>query len=75
MSEIKKSCDNCRYAYSERDTSRHPTIGLLRQHCRNENYQSDDYTPEMRMEDRGDDHCRFWAPIEDEFSDVSMGGG
>ena len=74
MSEISKSCDNCRYSYSEQDTSRHPTIGLLRQHCRNEHYVSEEYTTEMSMEDRGQDHCRFWAPIEEGLSAVDTKG-
>lgn len=65
MSETKKSCDNCRYSYFKQDASRHPTIGLLRQHCRNEQYNSEEYTTEMAMEDREQDHCRFWAPMDE----------
>jgi len=62
LSEVKKSCGNCRYSYSKQDTTQHPTIGLLRQHCRNEQYTSSEYTEEMYLEDRGRGYCRFWAP-------------
>lgn len=62
MGECKKSCGNCRYSYFAQDTTRHPTIGLLRQHCRNEQYTSAAYTEEMYLEDQRQGSCRFWAP-------------
>lgn len=62
MSGICKRCSTCRYAYYKQDRSRHPTIGLLRQHCSNKQYNSPDYTSEMYQEDRKHGCCRFWAP-------------
>ena len=38
LSSLKKTCGNCRYSCCKQDTSRHPSIGLLRQHCENEKY-------------------------------------
>ena len=64
MSSIQKSCSTCRHAYYEQDRSRHPTIGLLRQHCSNRQYNSPEYTEKMYMEDQKQGCCRFWAPIE-----------
>lgn len=64
MSEVKKSCGNCLYSYSKQDTTRHPMIGLLRQHCRNERYTSPEYTEEMYLEDRARGYCRYWTPID-----------
>ena len=58
---MKKSCDTCRYSYYEKDTSRHPTIGILRQHCSSEEYNSPSYTEEMLIEDMKNGCCRFWA--------------
>ena len=66
LSSLKKTCGNCRYSYCKQDTSKHPSIGLLRQHCENEKYNSADYTEEMYLEDRKTGCCRFWAPEEGE---------
>ena len=64
MSESEKCCGNCQYSYSKQDTTRHPTIGLVRQHCRNERYNSEKYTEEMYLEDRARGCCRYWTPID-----------
>ena len=66
MSETMKTCSTCKYSYRAQDRSRHPSIGLLRQYCRNPRYNSLEYTSEMFEEDRKDNRCRFWAPIENE---------
>ena len=58
----EKTCDNCMYSY-EREDQLHLLPGRrYLQHCGNRDYNSDSYTHEMRMEDRGDGHCRFWTP-------------
>ena len=64
MSDITKRCSTCRYSYYEQDQSKHPTIGLLRQYCSNRQYNSPEYTEEMYLEDRQQNRCRFWAPME-----------
>ena len=45
----------------QKDTSKHPNIGLLRQHCTSEKYNSPEYTEEMYLEDMKAGYCRFWA--------------
>ena len=65
MNEIKKSCSNCKFAYYKKDTSRHPTIGVLRQHCASKDYNSSAYTEEMYREDFSSGFCRFWSPAEE----------
>ena len=62
MSSPKKSCSNCKCSYYKQDTSKHPTIGLLRQHCGNEQCNSEEYTEKMYLEDRKNGCCRFWTP-------------
>ena len=64
MNDVKKCCDTCRYSYYKKDTSRHPTIGVLRQHCSGEEYNSTSYTEEMLMADMMRGYCRFWAANE-----------
>lgn len=64
MHECKKTCGNCQYSYLQKDTTQHPTIGLLRQHCRNQRYTSAEYTEEMYLEDQARGYCRFWTPIK-----------
>ena len=65
MNEMKKSCNTCKYAYYKKDTSRHPTIGILRQHCANEAYNSLAFTEEMYLKDFKNGYCRFWGPVEE----------
>ena len=64
MSGITKRCSTCRYSYYEQDRSKHPTIGLLRQCCSNRQYVSPEYTEKMYLEDRSQNRCRFWEPME-----------
>ena len=64
LSEVEKSCGNCFYSYSKQDTTQHPSIGLLRQRCKNEQYTSPEYTEKMHLEDRARGYCRFWTPIK-----------
>ena len=64
MSERKSNCGTCFYSYFKQDTTQHPTIGLLRQHCRNEQYLSAAYTEEMYLEDQKLGKCRFWTPTD-----------
>lgn len=56
MRENEKSCDTCAHSYIERENFR------LRQKCHSPEYNASTYTHEMFMEDRGQGHCRFWAP-------------
>lgn len=65
MNEVKKNCDTCLFSYYKKDTSQHPTIGVLRQHCSSEGYNSPSYTEEMFMEDLKKGYCRFWAANEE----------
>lgn len=65
MENQSKTCTNCRYSYYAQDRSRHPNIGLLRQHCKSKEYNSAKYTQKMFEEDRKGNHCRFWAPIDE----------
>lgn len=65
MNEMKKSCCNCIFSRYQKDISRHPVIGVLRQHCTNEGYNSSAYTEEMYLEDSRTGHCRFWASDEE----------
>lgn len=65
MNEVKKNCDTCKFSYYKKDTSQHPTIGVLRQHCSSEGYNSPSYTEEMFMEDLKKGYCRFWAAGEE----------
>lgn len=51
MNGMKKSCDTCMFSCYQKDTSKHPNIGLLRQHCTSEKYNSPEYTEEMYLED------------------------
>ena len=64
MNDVKKNCDTCLFSYYKKDTSQHPTIGVLRQHCSSEGYNSPSYTEEMFMEDLKKGYCRFWASNE-----------
>ena len=65
MNEIKKCCSTCKFSYYAKDTSRHPAIGILRQHCASKNYNSQEYTEEMYLEDFKNGYCRFWTPNEE----------
>jgi len=58
----EKSCDNCKDSYYERDEHHLIPDREYLQHCSNRAYNSAAYTHEMMMEDRGGNHCRFWAP-------------
>lgn len=51
-----KTCDTCAHSYLEQEKSG------LRQKCRSPEYNASTYTHDMFMEDRGQAHCRFWAP-------------
>ena len=66
MNGIMRSCSTCKYAYYRKDTSRHPMIGILRQHCASEDYNSLTYTEEMYLADIKKGCCRFWTPDEEE---------
>ena len=55
MSE-NRHCDTCLHSYMEREHFR------LRQKCSSPEYNSPNYTHDMRMEDWGRGCCRFWAP-------------
>ena len=61
---MMKSCDTCKFSRYQRDTSRHPVIGMLRQHCTNEDYNAPAYTEDMYLENMKKGCCRFWAPNE-----------
>ena len=60
MREVEKHCDNCRYSYMEpeRDNARI----ILRQKCRNPDYNSSKNIHDSISEDWGRAFCRFWAP-------------
>ena len=60
MREVEKHCDNYRYSYMEpeRDNARI----ILRQKCRNPDYNSSKNIHDSITEDWGRDFCSFWAP-------------
>ena len=60
MKEIEKHCDNCRFSYLEPERDR--TRIILRQKCRNPDYNASKNIHNSIMEDWGLDFCRFWAP-------------
>ena len=60
MKEIEKHCDNCRFSYLEPERER--TRIILRQKCRNPDYNASKNIHNSIMEDWGLDFCRFWAP-------------
>ena len=53
---MEKHCDTCDYSYMEREGF------VLRQKCRSTEYNAENYTHELLMEDWGRGHCRFWTP-------------
>jgi len=57
---IEKHCDNCRFSYLEPERER--TRIILRQKCRNPDYNASKNIHNSIMEDWGRDFCRFWAP-------------
>ena len=60
MKEIEKHCDNCLFSYLEPERER--TRIILRQKCRNPDYNASKNIHNSIMEDWGRDFCRFWAP-------------
>ncbi len=65
MNEMKKSCCNCHFSCYRKDISRHPAIGVLRQHCTNRDYNSPAYTEEMYLADFRNGCCRYWRADEE----------
>jgi len=62
---LTKHCDTCAYSYQTKDREPLRLSRKTRQHCRNPEYNSPEYTSEMFMEDRSHDYCRFWTPREE----------
>lgn len=60
MRESKKHCDTCRYSYMEPENNRVRIV--MRQKCRNPDYNTSKNVHDNIMEDWGRDFCRFWAP-------------
>ncbi len=61
----ERHCDTCEYSYSALESEGKSDFfsrTVLRQYCKNEQFNSPEYTHEMRMEDRKANHCRFWTP-------------
>ena len=63
--DLKKHCDTCVYSYQAKNRGPLRLFRKTRQHCRNPEYNSSEYTSEMFMEDRSHDYCRFWTPREE----------
>ena len=58
-------CDTCEYSYSAMETEGKSDFfsqTVLWQYCKNEQFNSPEYTHEMMMEGRKANHCRFWTP-------------
>lgn len=61
----KKHCSSCAYSYRQMEQSVRHFGGVKTQHCASADYNSDDYTHEMMMEDWNKGYCRFWTPKEE----------
>lgn len=64
MLSMKKHCNTCRHSYMVVEPNAYLPEGVQMQHCRSPQYNSPDYTQEMRMEDWPLGYCRFWEAKE-----------
>jgi len=62
---LNKHCNTCAYSFQAKDRESLFSIRKTRQHCKNPEYNSLEYTREMFAEDREHDYCRFWTPVEE----------
>lgn len=62
MSEEIKHCNTCEHSYYQTVQNAYISDGVKTQFCRSADYNSDDYTHEMLMEDWDKGYCRFWTP-------------
>lgn len=62
MSKLEKHCTTCDHSHHQMERNTYIPGGVKTQHCASTDYNSDDYTHEMLMEDWGKGYCRFWTP-------------